>query len=59
MTFSAFNSHTRSDAASSKSALKVTFNFIQNLGVGGGDMETPPVLRGSPSGTENPYFEEN
>ena len=26
----------RSDAASSKSALKVTFNFIQNLAGGGG-----------------------
>ena len=35
------------DAASSKSALQVTFNFIQNLGGGGGggDIETPPVLK--------------
>ena len=39
------NSAKRSDAASSKSALKVTFNFIQNLGGGGGDMEAPPVLK--------------
>ena len=34
----------RSDAASSK---RGHFNFIQNLGGGGGgmDMETPPVLK--------------
>ena len=51
----------RSDAASSKSALKVTFNFIQNLrGVGGGGgMKTPPVLEGHLVVQKKPYFEEN